>query len=97
VPKLKLNFFFAHYLQWGVLFLGRIFVFGRSLFSAGCYVLGTNFLFIFFGRSLFSAGCRFGVQIFLGPIGQEAEAKTVIISVLAVTAGQFLVLKPFSS
>jgi len=48
--------------------------------------LGTNF---FFGRSLFSAGCCFGVRIFLGPIGQEAKA--VIISGLAVTAGQFLV------
>ena len=30
-------------------------------------------------------------KFFLGPIGQEAKAKTVIISGLAVTAGQFLV------
>ena len=30
-------------------------------------------------------------RIFLGPIWQEADAKTVIISGLAVTAGQFLV------
>ena len=45
-----------------------------------------------FCRSLFSAGCCFGARIFLGPIGQEAKAKTVIISGLAVTAGQFLVV-----
>jgi len=64
-------------------------VFCRSLFPAGYYVFGTNF---FFGRSLFSTGHYVLRTTFLGPIGQEAKAKTAIISGLAVTAGQFLVI-----
>ena len=53
-----------------------------------CYISGTDF----FGRSLFSTGCYVLGTNFLGPIGQESKAKTVIISGLAVTAGQFLVI-----
>ena len=40
----------------------------------------------------FSGVLCFGDEFFLGPIDQEAKAKTVIISGLAVTAGQFLVI-----
>ena len=71
----------------------------------GCYVFGTNFFWTFiifsgvlcFGDEFFFAvhyferGVVLGYEFFEGPIGQEAEANTVIISGLAVTAGQFLV------
>ena len=78
-------FFADHYLQQGVV-LGSIFlpiIIGRSLFPAGSYVLGRFFLLVFCGR------------IFLGPTGQEAKEKTVIIYGIAVTASQFLAIVYF--
>lgn len=62
--------------------LGRVLPAARSLRPWGVMFWGR-----FFVRSLFSAG-SYGLGNFLGPIGHEAIAKTVIIYGFA---GQFLV------
>ena len=67
------------------MFLGRLF-FCRSLFFSGVVMFWGRF---FLAVHYFERGVL-GYEFFL-PIGQEAKAKTVIISSLAVTAGQFLV------
>ena len=72
-----------------VLFWGRIF-FGRSLLAGHYFQQGVMFWDDFFCR----AG-RFLRTNFLGPTGQEAKAKTVIIYGIAVTASQFLVIAYF--
>ena len=64
-------------------------VFLPFIISSGVLCFWDEF---FFGRSLFSTGRYVLGTTFLGPIGQEAKAKTAIISGLAVTAGQFLVI-----
>ena len=53
---------------------------------------GLMFLGRFFLPFIIFSGVLFWGTNFLGPIRQEAKAKTVIISSLAVTAGQFLVI-----
>ena len=55
-------------------------------------MLGLCFRDEFFLPLIIFSGVLFWGTIFLGPIGQEAKAKTVIFSGRAITAGQFLVI-----
>jgi hypothetical protein len=85
-----MNGFFAdHYLQQGV-------VLGSNFFLADHYwpvIISSRELC--FGTIFFAEHGVFCGRIFLGPTGQEAKEKTVIIYGIAVTASQFLVIVYF--
>ena len=74
-------------------FFGRSFYFFQRVL---CVLGGDEFFWAahywLLAAHYFQWGVMFWGRIFLGPIGQEADAKTVIISGLAVTAGQFPVI-----